>query len=318
MVEELLDLFGIDPVLDHKQSQPVETAMAISKHALTGDKSTKAFQVHAWLQGHEILMLVDSSSSTSFVDAHLAAKLEGVVPLARAGRVKVAGGGELQCRASIPQCKWFSQGHEFVTDMKVLELGTYAAIFGMDWLEQNSPMTVDWKGKHIAIPSPGGVVHIHGHPSTSSCPVINSMQLGSLCRQGAVSHMVQLYQVTLGDREAQEATLECIQAILEQYPDVFQEPEGLPPRRNCDHHIPLVPGAQPVNIRPYRHKPEHKTEIEEQVVELLKQGVIRRSASPFASPVILVKKEGRHMAPLRRLSPSQCYDHSAQISSTSN
>ena len=69
-----------------------------------------------------------------------------MVPLARAGRVKVAGGGELQCRASIPQCKWFSQGHEFVTDMKVLELGTYDAILGMDWLEQNSPMTVDWKG----------------------------------------------------------------------------------------------------------------------------------------------------------------------------
>lgn len=103
--------------------------------------------------------------------------------------------------------------------------------------------------------------------------------------------MVQLYQVTLGTGEEQEVTPECVRAIVEQYPDIFGEPEGLPPRRSCDHHIPLIPGAQPVNIRQYRHKPERKTENEEQVAELLKQGIIRRSTSPFASPVILVKKK---------------------------
>uniref|UniRef100_A0A8R7TUN7 Reverse transcriptase domain-containing protein n=1 Tax=Triticum urartu TaxID=4572 RepID=A0A8R7TUN7_TRIUA len=52
-----------------------------------------------------------------------------------------------------------------------------------------------------------------------------------------------------------------------------------------------MPGAQPVNIRPYRHKPEHKTEIERQVTELLRPGVIQRSHSSFSSPVILVKKK---------------------------
>jgi hypothetical protein len=36
----------------------------------------------------------------------------------------------------------------------------------------------------------------------------------------------------------------------------------MPPRRNCDHTIPLIQGAQPVNIRSYRHKPELKNEIE--------------------------------------------------------
>lgn len=46
-----------------------------------------------------------------------------------------------------------------------------------------------------------------------------------------------------------------------------------------------------MNIRPYRHKPEHKSEIEAQVEELLRSGVIQRSTSPFSSPVILVKKK---------------------------
>ena len=50
-------------------------------------------------------------------------------------------------------------------------------------------------------------------------------------------------------------------------------------------------GAQPVNSRPYRHKPELKTEIERQVNELLDSGVIQKSTSNFASPAILVKKK---------------------------
>ena len=71
---------------------------------------------------------------------------------------------------------------------------------------------------------------------------------------------------------------------------MFAEPTGLPPRRSCDHTIPLLPGAQTFNIRPYRHSPDTKSEIEMQVEEMLQQGVIQRSTSSFASPVILVKK----------------------------
>lgn len=145
-------------------------------------------------------MLVDSGSSTSFVDAQLATKLVGVTPLARAGRVKVAGGGELQCLAAIPRCKWSSQGHEFTTDMKVLSLGMYDAILGMDWLEEHSPMTVDWKGKHITIPDARGTVHLHRQPSTTSCEVINSMR-SAACVTRALYHIWCSYIRSLWARE---------------------------------------------------------------------------------------------------------------------
>ncbi|GJS20864.1 hypothetical protein Tco_0449496 [Tanacetum coccineum] len=44
-----------------------------------------------------------------------------------------------------------------------------------------------------------------------------------------------------------------LQQVVEEYEDVFAIPTELPPKRGHDHKIPLLEGAQLVNIRPYRH-----------------------------------------------------------------
>jgi hypothetical protein len=83
----------------------------------------------------------------------------------------------------------------------------------------------------------------------------------------------------------------AIQQLLSEYADIFQEPTELPPQRELDHAIHLLPDAAPVNCRPYRYSPLQKDEIERQVREMLKSGTIIPSVSPFASPVLLVKKK---------------------------
>ena len=55
--------------------------------------------------------------------------------------------------------------------------------------------------------------------------------------------------------------------------------------------IPLVPNSKPVFIRPYRHNPAQKDEIEKQVKEMLLFGVIQPSTSAYSSPALLVKKK---------------------------
>jgi len=44
-----------------------------------------------------------------------------------------------------------------------------------------------------------------------------------------------------------------LSALCEEFAVIFEEPMDLPPQRSHDHHIPLVQGAEPVNLRLYRH-----------------------------------------------------------------
>ncbi|XP_017425527.2 transposon Ty3-G Gag-Pol polyprotein [Vigna angularis] len=79
--------------------------------------------------------------------------------------------------------------------------------------------------------------------------------------------------------------------LLEQHDVVFTELEGLPPSRETVHQIHLKEGIGPINVRPYRYPHVMKDEIEQQVSEMLRSGVIRPSHSLYSSPVILVKKK---------------------------
>jgi hypothetical protein len=86
------------------------------------------------------------------------------------------------------------------------------------------------------------------------------------------------------------ASSSLLEELLADFDDVFGEPHGLPPSRSRDHNITLMPGKPPVAVRLYRYPALHKDERERQCAAMLDQGIIRRSSSPFSSPVLLVKK----------------------------
>lgn len=79
-----------------------------------------------------------------------------------------------------------------------------------------------------------------------------------------------------------------MQQLLETFEDLFQEPQQLPPIREVDHEIPLKEATEPINVRSYRYAYCQKVEIEKQVHDILKLGLIRSSTSPFSSPILLV------------------------------
>jgi len=81
-------------------------------------------------------------------------------------------------------------------------------------------------------------------------------------------------------------------SVVREFEDVFpEEVPDLPPRREVDFSIDLVPGAGPVSIAPYRMAPVELVELKKQIEGLLEKQFIRLSASPCGAPVLLVKKK---------------------------
>ena len=84
--------------------------------------------------------------------------------------------------------------------------------------------------------------------------------------------------------------------VLKEYVDVFvEEILGLPPKRELDFTIELVPDAVPCSKAPYRMNILELDELKSQLKELIDKKHIRPSVSPWGSPIIFVKKKNGTM-----------------------
>ncbi|GKF70805.1 hypothetical protein Tco_0203862, partial [Tanacetum coccineum] len=82
--------------------------------------------------------------------------------------------------------------------------------------------------------------------------------------------------------------------IVQDFPEVFPEDlSGIPPTRQVEFQIDLIPSAAPVAWTPYRLAPSEMKELSDQLKELSDKGFIRPSSSPWGAPVLFVKKKDR-------------------------
>ncbi|UYV74341.1 K02A2.6-like [Cordylochernes scorpioides] len=80
---------------------------------------------------------------------------------------------------------------------------------------------------------------------------------------------------------------EQLKQVLERYEDLFSSGLG---RSNLAKHRIDTEGAKPIKHKPYRVSAKEREIIKEQIDEMLRDGIIRPSSSPWSLPVILVKK----------------------------
>ena len=115
---------------------------------------------------------------------------------------------------------------------------------------------------------------------------ISTMQLKKAKRKGC-----QLYVAHVKDLDDTSLSLEDY-PILQEFKDVFpDELSELPPKREFDFSIDLMPGTEPQSKVPYRMTTTEMYELKVQLQELLDKGFIHPSVSPWGAPVIFVKKK---------------------------
>nr|GFB24202.1 hypothetical protein [Tanacetum cinerariifolium] len=86
------------------------------------------------------------------------------------------------------------------------------------------------------------------------------------------------------------------QPIVSEFPDVFpDELPRIPPVREVEFNIELIPGTEPISKAPYRMAPIELKELKDQLQELLERGFIPPSVSPWGAPVLFVKKKDGSM-----------------------
>ena len=66
---------------------------------------------------------------------------------------------------------------------------------------------------------------------------------------------------------------------------------GLPPERAIEHSIETMSDTKPISKPPYRLSHAEAAEVEKQLTDYVSRGFIRSSSSPWASPILLVKKK---------------------------
>jgi hypothetical protein len=82
--------------------------------------------------------------------------------------------------------------------------------------------------------------------------------------------------------------------VVNEYSDVFLDDlPGMPPDRDIEFSIELLPSTAPISKRPYRMDVKDLAELKKQIEELISKGFICPSSSPWGAPTLLVdKKDG--------------------------
>ncbi|GKD68950.1 putative reverse transcriptase domain-containing protein, partial [Tanacetum coccineum] len=174
----------------------------------------------------------------------------------------------------------------FEIDLMPIELGKFDVIIGMDWLVKHDVVIVCGE-KVVRIPYGNKMLIVESDKGVSRLKVISCIKARKYVERGC-----HLFLAHVTEKRSKEKRLEDV-PVIRDFPEVFPEDlPGLPPSRQVEFLIDLVPGVAPVAHAPYRLAPSEMRELSVQLQELLEKGFIRSSSSPWGAPVLFMKKDG--------------------------
>ncbi|KAI3702719.1 hypothetical protein L6452_28470 [Arctium lappa] len=187
-------------------------------------------------------------------------------------------------------CSIDIDGHAFPLRLYPMGMGEFDVIVGMDWLASNDANIVCNK-KLIWISRPGEEeIVVYGERRDRKSCLISMIKARRCLVKGCEGFLTYVL-----DAKKEKKGLESV-PIVSEYPEVFpDELTTLPPDRQVEFRIDLVPGVTPIAKAPYRLAPAEMKELMVQLQELLDKGFIRPSTSPWGAPVLFVKKKDGSM-----------------------
>ncbi|KAG8501022.1 hypothetical protein CXB51_003082 [Gossypium anomalum] len=262
-------------------------AIRAREEASFPDVITGTFSLH----DINVIALIDPSSTHSYVCKKLMPSIS--MPIESTEFViKVSNplGKHVLVDKVCKNCLLMIRGYCFLADLMLLPFDEFDVILGMDWLTTHD-VIVNCGKKFIELKCENGeILRVNSEESDSSFPIISVMSAQKCLRKG-----YEAYLAFVLNTKDPELKIESVPVVCE-FPDVFpEELPGLPPVREVEFGIKLIPGTTPISIAPYRMALLELKELKAQLQELTDKGFVRPSSSPWGAPVLFVKKKDGSM-----------------------
>ncbi|GAU50676.1 hypothetical protein TSUD_187600 [Trifolium subterraneum] len=222
-----------------------------------------------------LIAIIDTGATHSFISMDCMKRLNiPVYEMSDCMNIETPASCSVITRLICRNCPVSVFGRHFGMDLVCIPLSGIDVIFGMNWLIFNQ-VHINYCEKTVIFPkSEGSLSLMNGEEVKESLNDHGElfMVFGSLKLEGGVK----LKELP----------------VVSEFSNVFPEDiSDLPPEREVEFSIDLVPGTSPISMAPYRMSASKLNELKKQLEELLEKKFIRPSVSPWGALVLLVKKK---------------------------
>ncbi|XP_071926121.1 uncharacterized protein [Coffea arabica] len=181
-------------------------------------------------------------------------------------------------------CEFYIGEQKMLVDLISLDIKGYDVIIGMDFLGHHHAK-LDCREKIVEFCIPGeATLRLDVKGRLASSAMISGIRARKMLSKGA-----QGFIAFLINTPSDQVKLEDV-PVVRDFPDVFpEELMTLPPEREVEFKIDLVPGTAPISKTPYRMAPAEFKELKIQLQDLLEKGFVKESDSPWGAPRIFKK-----------------------------
>ncbi|XP_058775479.1 uncharacterized protein LOC131649738 [Vicia villosa] len=207
-----------------------------------------------YVNNQPLFVLVDCGATHSFISYHCVRRLGFETSfLPNPMVISSATDDVVEAREICKECSITFNGRRFLIDLICLPLKKIDVVLGMDWLTDNS-VYIGCKEKAIFIPA----------EETTPTDAIEHLLEGTVNMINYLFAQEKSFLLVLTSDSKDKKSVSEIPVVCE-FSDVFPEDvTSLPPEREVEFSIDLVPGTAPVSIAPYRMSPAELRELKSQ------------------------------------------------------
>lgn len=225
--EEHEEIQVIDEIEELDYSEEVSSDKKISLRALNGEANHYTLQVRDMVKKKPLTILIGSGSTHSFIYLRAAEMLGCVLQPTAKLLVIVADGSKVINDAKCPILKWSMQGQEYIHEIRVLPLGGYDVVLGVDWMSKYNPVTFDFHNLKLYFHKDGKKVTIRGTSDQAMLQSITVKGFKKLVKKKSLVLIELLFSVQAETNK--EVITDQVQGkikpLLEEFQDVFQAPK---------------------------------------------------------------------------------------------